>query len=50
MPYLETSAKENINVTESFHDLVRESRKISKVAVKNFASKKNKDKKFCVIL
>ncbi|KAL3901762.1 MAG: hypothetical protein SGCHY_000340 [Lobulomycetales sp.] len=50
MPYLETSAKENINVTDSFHDLVRECRKI-KANPKTPASKKAKEPKSkCIIL
>lgn len=50
IPYLETSAKENIHVTESFHDLVRECRKL-KGGVKAVGKKVAKQKKSsCVIL
>ncbi|KAJ3199909.1 hypothetical protein HK099_002964, partial [Clydaea vesicula] len=45
IPYLETSAKENINVTESFHDLVRECRKMKSNGVKGGPVTNKKAKK-----
>ncbi|KAG4094927.1 ras family-domain-containing protein [Neocallimastix lanati (nom. inval.)] len=57
IPYLETSAKSNINVTESFHELVRECRKKTAAAPnakggnkQGGGSSKNKGKKGCTIL
>mmetsp|Transcript_13263 Transcript_13263/g.25179 ORF Transcript_13263/g.25179 Transcript_13263/m.25179 type:complete len:194 (-) Transcript_13263:249-830(-) len=46
----ETSAKAEINVTEAFHQLVREVRKYKGARMKNSEKKETKKKGFCTLL
>ncbi len=45
-PFFETSAKENINVTESLFELVRQMRKYSRT---DFSKDMEDEKKKCVV-
>ncbi|KAJ3315000.1 Ras GTPase [Boothiomyces sp. JEL0838] len=50
IPVLETSAKENINVAESFQDLIRECRRLTKTSEGKGKAAKKKSGGKCLIL
>ncbi len=48
-PFFETSAKERINIDETFHDLVRRMKRFQSAAIKGDKKDKVKGKK-CVVM